>query len=71
MPTLPLETRLAEVEAKLAFAEDLLEKLNLEVFRHQEKLDSLQDQLRVVYARVEAAQPNDTRQSPDERPPHY
>lgn len=74
MPT--TENRLAEIEAKLALAEDLIDTLNLALFRQQEKLDQLQDQLRLVYARINDLSLSDaasasTTASGHERPPHY
>lgn len=68
---LPVEARLAEVEAKLAFAEDLIDTLNKTVFRQQEQLDLLQDQLRVLHRRLHDALPAEERNLRDEIPPHY
>ncbi|HPA90031.1 MAG TPA: SlyX family protein, partial [Quisquiliibacterium sp.] len=36
-----VERRLTELEVKLAFAEDLVERLNETVFRQQEQIDLL------------------------------
>ncbi|MCA1978583.1 MAG: SlyX family protein [Thiobacillus sp.] len=66
-----VEPRLAEIEAKLAFAEDLIETLNKTVFRQQEQLDLLQDQLRLLYLRLQESQPEDRRSPRDDIPPHY
>lgn len=63
--------RLAELETKLAFAEDLIDTLNQTVFRQQEQLDSLQQQLRLLHQRVQNALPEETRNLRDEIPPHY
>ncbi len=66
-----IESRLTELEAKLAFAEDLIETLNQTVFRQQEQLDLLQDQLRLLNRRLQEAQPEERRDLRDEIPPHY
>lgn len=63
--------RLAEIEAKLAFAEDLIDTLNQTVARQQTQIDSLQAQLRVVYQQVQAITPQDARSPREELPPHY
>lgn len=63
--------RLAEIEAKLAFAEDLIDTLNQTVARQQAQIDSLQAQLRVVYQQVQAITPEDARSPREELPPHY
>ena len=65
------EARLTELETKLAFAEDLIETLNQTVFRQQEQLDSLQQQLRLLHRRMQESQPDETRSPRDEIPPHY
>jgi len=66
-----LEERVTELEVKLAFTEDLVEQLNLTLFRQQERMDLLQDELRVLYARIEAVSGQDKREASDEIPPHY
>ncbi len=66
-----IEKRLAELETKLAFAEDLIDTLNQTVFRQQEQLDSLQQQLRLLHQRLQNALPEETRNLRDEIPPHY
>jgi len=65
------DARLTELEAKLALAEDLIETLNLTVFRQQEKLDQLQDQLRLIYARLDSEQGAQSATATYEPPPHY
>ena len=65
------ERRLTEVEAKLAFAEDLIETLNQTVFRQQEQLDLLQEQLRVLHRQLRDSLPAEERNLRDEIPPHY
>jgi len=41
------------------------------VFRQQEQLDSLQQQLRLLHQRLQNALPEETRNLRDEIPPHY
>jgi SlyX protein len=65
------DARLTELEVQLALATDHIETLNLAVFRQQEKLDQLQAQLRLVYARLEAVQAAGPGASGHEPPPHY
>jgi SlyX protein len=66
-----VESRLAELEAKLAFAEDLIDDLNRTVFRQQEQLDRLQDQLRLLHRRMQEAPGEERRDPREEIPPHY
>ncbi len=65
------ESRLTELETKLAFAEDLLETLNQTVARQQGQIDSLQQQLRLLHQQLKEAVPDEARTLRDEIPPHY
>lgn len=71
LPGLPMETRLTELEAKMSFAEDLIDSLNQTVFRQQEKIDLLERQIRLLHQQVLALQPDEERDLRDEIPPHY
>lgn len=66
-----MDARLNELEAKLAFAEDMIETLNQTVIRQQGQLDLLQQQLRLLHQQLQAALPDETRNLRDEIPPHY
>lgn len=66
-----MEDRLAELEAKFCFAEDLLETLNRTVFRQQQEIDRLQRELRALRDYVATAVPAEARNLRDEIPPHY
>ena len=65
------ESRLTELETKLAFAEDLLETLNQTVIRQQAQLDLFQQQLRLLHQQFQDALPDEARTLRDEIPPHY
>jgi len=67
-----MEDRLVGVESKLAFAEDMLEALNLTVFRQQQQIDQLQQQVRLLYQQMQNS--NSAGEKADARedvPPHY
>ena len=67
-----MESRLAEIEIKLSFSEDMLEELNRTVFRQQQQIEMLQKELRALRQQLQSddtqAAPRDLR---DEIPPHY
>jgi SlyX protein len=65
------ESRLTELETKLAFTEDLLETLNQTVIRQQAQLDLMQQQLRLLHQRLQDALPDEARTLREEIPPHY
>jgi len=66
-----LDVRIDELEAKLSFAEDMIESLNLTVFRQQEQLDLMQQQIRLLHEQLQAVSPKEERDLRDEIPPHY
>jgi SlyX protein len=64
--------RLTELEIKSSYAEDLLEQLNMTIYRQQQQIDSLVQQ--VVQLRQQsqnAGQDGGARNLRDELPPHY
>lgn len=67
--------RLTELEIKTSLNEDLLEELNRTVFRQQQQIDMLQEQLRFLYGKIqsssESSEPADAFSLRDEIPPHY
>lgn len=65
------EQRLERIESKLSFAEDLLDELNLTIFRQQEQIDRLQAQVRHLAERLQDTPPIGGHDLRDEIPPHY
>ena len=66
-----MESRLAEIEAKLSFSEDLLEELNRTVVRQQQQIDQLQLEVRVLRQQLQAGHAAASYGPHDEMPPHY
>ena len=65
-----LSDRVTELEAKVALSEDALDALNRTVFRQQQVIDRLQQELRALQEIVEGT--GDQPPMPqDEVPPHY
>ena len=66
------ESRITELETKLAFAEDLLDTLNLAIIRQQRQIDNLQEQFRLLHQQVRDSQSDAEPTTPrEEIPPHY
>ncbi|MCZ2498290.1 SlyX protein [Xylophilus sp. Kf1] len=64
------EQRLNEVEIKLSYAEDLLDELNLRIYRQQQQIDALIGQVQAL--RQQAPEAAGAPRNPqDELPPHY
>jgi len=66
-----MESRLAEIEVKLSFSEDLLEELNRTVVRQQQQIDQLRHELRVLRQQVQTGNAAVSDGPHDEAPPHY
>ena len=66
-----LESRLAEIEVKLSFSENLLDGLNHTIYRQQEEIAALQGALRELRRQVEQSAPAGPGDLRDEVPPHY
>lgn len=64
--------RLTELEVKLSYSEDLLEQLNLTVYRQQTQIDALLAQIAQLRLLVVSAPGGGAARDPrDELPPHY
>ncbi len=66
-----MENRIAEIEIKLSLVEDLLDAVNLTVFRQQQQIDQLQQEVRVLREQMLLLQPSETRNLREDIPPHY
>jgi SlyX protein len=63
--------RIAELEIKLSFSEDLLEELNRTVARQQQQIADLERHLRDVRLQLQRSLPADPAMPAHEVPPHY
>ena len=66
-----IEARITELEVKLCFADDLLDALNRTVYRQQQEIDQLRQELRAMRQQVQASLPAEPRNLQDDIPPHY
>ena len=65
------EMRLAELEIKLSFTEDLVETLNETVAAQQTQIALLQDELRMLFQQMQQMAPDEKKDLREELPPHY
>jgi SlyX protein len=71
-PADAVNDRLTELEVKLSYSEDLLEQLNLTVYRQQTQIDALLAQIAQLRLLVVSAPGGGAARDPrDELPPHY
>ena len=66
-----MESRLNELEAKISFAEDLLDALNRTVFRQQQQIERLEQDLRALRLQLQEAAPAEAGSLDNDIPPHY
>ena len=66
------ESRLIEIETKLAHQEDLVNELNGVVTDQQAQISRIEEMCRALVSRVRSISDGEVVGSPeDERPPHY
>lgn len=66
-----MESRVADIEVKLSFNEELLEGLNRTVYRQQQQIDNLQRELKALREQLRACMPAGLPDPREEVPPHY
>ncbi|MEO5736692.1 MAG: SlyX family protein [Variovorax sp.] len=66
-----VEHRLNELEIKASYTEDLLDQLNLVIYRQQQQIDSLVQQVLQLRQQSTDAGSGGPRNLRDELPPHY
>lgn len=67
-----MESRLTNLEVKIAFQDDLLESLNRIVAAQQQQIDLLQEEMRILYEQIKSLSPSQVATSAEEAPPpHY
>jgi SlyX protein len=67
-----MESRVTNLESKVAFQDDLLESLNGIVAAQQQQIDLLQQQVQVLYDQMRSLSPSNlAMEELEERPPHY
>ena len=66
-----LEARITDLEIKISYSEDLVDELNRTIFRQQQQIEQLINQLRTLGEQVQNAAPAEQRSLRDELPPHY
>lgn len=66
-----LEARVMDLEVKASYADDLLEQLNMTIYRQQQQLDVLINEVRQLRQQVPEGGQSAPRNLRDELPPHY
>jgi len=69
-----MDSRLTELETRVAFQDDLLETLNRIVADQQRQMTLMQREIRMLHDQLKSLSPSDLASSTEqeqERPPHY
>ena len=66
-----LEARIMELEVKASYTDDLLEQLNMTIYRQQQQIDVLINEVRQLRQQVPEGGQTASRNLRDELPPHY
>lgn len=66
-----MESRIADLEMKLAYTEDTVEELNRLLYKQQQQIDALIAAVRSLSDQVKTQGPKEFRSLRDELPPHY
>ena len=66
-----LEARVMDLEVKASYADDLLEQLNLTIYRQQQQIDLLINEVRQLRQQVPEGGQDSPGNLRDELPPHY
>jgi len=70
-PLQDVARRLDELEIKASYTEDLLDQLNMVIYRQQQQIDSLVQQVFQLRQQAPDAGGGGPRNLRDELPPHY
>ncbi|MBB2778034.1 UNVERIFIED_ORG: SlyX protein [Comamonas terrigena] len=66
-----LEARIMDLEVKASYTDDLLEQLNMTIYRQQQQIDALINEVRQLRLQVPEGGQGAPRNLRDELPPHY
>ncbi|MEG2466810.1 MAG: SlyX family protein [Comamonas sp.] len=66
-----LEARVMDLEVKASYTDDLLEQLNMTIYRQQQQIDALINEVRQLRQQVPEGGHGGSGNLRDELPPHY
>nr|WP_314706394.1 SlyX family protein [uncultured Comamonas sp.] len=66
-----LEARVMDLEVKASYTDDLLEQLNMTIYRQQQQIDALINEVRQLRQQVPEGGHGGPSNLRDELPPHY
>jgi len=65
------DERTTNIEVKLSFTEDLVEELSQTIYKQQQQIDMLINEVRALKLQMASNLPSDGNSPRDELPPHY
>lgn len=66
-----MESRITELEIKISYTEDMVDELNRTIFRQQQQIDMLIQNIQELRQQMLSGNPGEPRSLREEIPPHY
>ena len=65
------DSKLVELEEKISFLQNMLDELNMVVFRQSEKIEKLTNKIKVTNEKLINQSDSSDSEVTDDQPPHY
>ena len=65
------DSKLVELEEKISFLQNMLDELNMVVFRQSEKIEKLTNEIKVTNEKLINHSDSSDSEVTDDQPPHY
>tara|TARA_B110000305_G_scaffold47350_1_gene50641 strand:- start:155 stop:358 length:204 start_codon:yes stop_codon:yes gene_type:complete len=65
------DSKLVELEEKISFLQNMLDELNMVVFRQSEKIEKLTNEIKVTNEKLINQSDSSDSEVTDDQPPHY
>ncbi len=65
------DSKLVELEEKISFLQNMLDELNMVVFRQSEKIEKLTNEIKVTNEKLINQSDSSDSEVTDNKPPHY
>ena len=65
------DNKLVELEEKISFLQNMLDELNMVVFRQSEKIEKLTNEIKVTNEKLINQSDSSDSEVTDDQPPHY
>lgn len=67
----PMETKLVDIETRMAFQDDTIQQLSDVIYRQQQQIDKLERTVQMLVDKIQDLMQDLPGKVVDEKPPHY